>query len=307
MSRRSLGILAIILIVLMAVVVTAGLDGLPRQVRQAVTASSAKLETDRTQFQQNRQFVEKAISDEPALFRTKVAGWREMLQQDQGRLDSAAAQKSTLDQLVQQNRRADRDKVTSGLAQLDSLRMASVQDASGIRVEAERWLSYKRDLPSRQNAMRASYEALHAFDVSAATEAVQKAILDWPAKKDDLSRRLEQLKTIQAQGEQVWQSTSSLLPMAAEATTPADFDYATFFQRADALDQAGRGLKDGAATLTALSAQLYANWDKLLVDLDEDNGLARRSASSAPCLRMRRSAAGRRRARRNGRTSTLLV
>src|SRR5262249_3968080 len=40
----------------------------------------------------------------------------------------------------------------------------------------------------------------------------------------------------------------------------------------DALDQSARELKDGATTLNALAAQLYTNWDKLLLDLDEDNG-----------------------------------
>ena len=40
MNRKALGALAVIIIVLMAIVATAGLDNLPRQLRQSAAAAS---------------------------------------------------------------------------------------------------------------------------------------------------------------------------------------------------------------------------------------------------------------------------
>ena len=51
-----------------------------------------------------------------------------------------------------------------------------------------------------------------------------------------------------------------------------DFDYATFFQKADAVDTASRQLKDSANTVDQLAAQLYTSWDKMLVDVDDNHG-----------------------------------
>lgn len=268
MNRRALGALAIIIIVLMGIVATAGLDNLPRQLRQSVAAASAHLNSDRTAFAQNRDFVDRALRDEPALFRPKAALWRDHLAKDQSQLDAANAELTTLQQLAKANRRSDTDKVRNELARFDSARQTPVRDSSEIRAEAERWVQYKKELPERLEAMKASYDAVRSFNIDAAAATARKAMVDWPAKRDDLQTRLDALKKTQQDAEKAWDS-SAQLRAAVEAKRLDDFNYGAFFQAADQTDNAARQLRDGAQSLNTLAAQLYVSWDKLLEDVDQ--------------------------------------
>ena len=270
-DRRSLGITAIMIIVLMAIVATAGLDNLPRPLRRSVAAAGSHLTADRAAFNQNREFVDRTLRDEPALFQNKAVVWRQHLDKDRSELDAAAATLVTLQQLAKANRRADRDKVQHALAEFDTERQDPVRDVAAIRTEADRWLNYKHQLPSRIEAMRASYDALKAFDLDAATAPVHKAMVDWPDKRADLQTRLDGLKDLQSQGDKIWESTARIRTAAA-ANTLADSDYSTFFTDADRLDQLARQVKDGAGALNTLAGQLYTSWDKLLADVERDDG-----------------------------------
>ena len=58
MNRRSLGVLAVILIILMGIVATAGLDNLPSRLRESVAAASPQLASDLTRLMENRRAIE---------------------------------------------------------------------------------------------------------------------------------------------------------------------------------------------------------------------------------------------------------
>jgi hypothetical protein len=268
MNRRTLGALAIIIIVLMGIVATAGLDNLPRQLRNSVAAASTHLNSDRAALAQNQDFIDRALRDEPVLFRSKADAWRGRLAKDQSQVDSAAAELTTLQQLAKANRRTDTKKVTDDLARFDATRQGSVRDSADMRAEAERWMQYKKDLPQRLEAMKASYETVRSFDPDAAAGTARKAMVDWPAKRDDLQSRLDALKKMQTDAATAWES-SAQLRTAAEAKHLDDFDYGAFFEKSDQTDNAARALKDGAASLNTLAGQLYVSWDKLLEDVDK--------------------------------------
>jgi hypothetical protein len=74
---------------------------------------------------------------------------------------------------------------------------------------------------------------------------------------------------LKSEGDTIWQNTSLL--RAAAATSPAEFDYATFFQSADRMDRLAREAKEGAAGLNGLAGQLYVAWDKLLLEVDKSH------------------------------------
>lgn len=271
MNRRSLGVTAIVLIVLMGIVATAGLDNLPRQLRQSVAAAGTRLTADRATFDQNRDFIVRAVHDDPALFQTKAAQWQDRLNADRSRLDSAAAKLAILQQLSSANRRTDAEKVQQTLADFESLRQPPVKDVADVRADTQRWLDYKRQLPDRVAAMHARYDAIKSFDIDAAAVPARKAMLDWPAKKDDLQARIDALVKLQAGGEKIWE-TSAPLRAAAESNNLANFDYANFFDSADVLDATARQLRDGSAAINALAGQLYVSWDKLLNNVERQNG-----------------------------------
>lgn len=272
MNRRSLGALAIVIVILMIIVATAGLDSLPRNLRSSIAAASTQLASDRSQLAQHREFVTHALSTEPALFRTKAALYRERLDRGDSCLSTSAAEVATLQQLAKQNRRRDASKAEAELARFESQRKTCGQDVSDLRAEAERWINYKHELPKRLATMRASYDAVHSFDVDAAVAPARKAELDWPAKRDDVESRITQLKAIKTQTEDAWDS-SAKLRTEADANGPANFDYAAFFQSADRIDGAAKQLKTDADSIDQLTAQLYTSWDKLLLDVDDNHGL----------------------------------
>jgi hypothetical protein len=139
-----------------------------------------------------------------------------------------------------------------------------------MRVEAARWLGYKRDLPARLTSMERAHAAIAAFDVAAATVPATKAMTDWPAKKDDLQARRDALDKAKADAERVWESSAEQRKLAATADRKG-LDYAALFQTADQLDQTQKLLTDGSATVNRMAGQLYLSWDKLLLEVDDED------------------------------------
>jgi hypothetical protein len=266
MNRRALGFLAILIIVLMAIVATAGLDNLPRHLRSRVNAASTQLQSDRSQFESNRVAVERAIVAEPDLFRTRAASWRERIRKAQAQLGEAETTMTSLRRLAEANRREDRESVERNLAKLESQRTQAVLVTDQIRREAERWIEYKRDLPRQLETMRTTYERIHTWDGAAGTAPAQKAMIDWPGKKDDLERRINALSALKQQGEAAWASTSEARAKA-ESQDWAAVDYAALFSAGEQLQATWKQLSDGAAAVNALAQQLYVDRNKVLLDL----------------------------------------
>jgi hypothetical protein len=268
MNRKSLGILAIVIIALMAIVATAGLDNLPRNLKSSIDAAGARLSTDHKLFDEERTKIERAIYSEPALFRTRAAAWQTRIEKGRVEVSKAYAELADLKKLAQEDRRQDAKRVEEGLARLDSLRATSVDEVHQIGVEVERWLGYKRNLPKQLQAMNADYDAVRAFDVESATAGARKAILDWPPKRTDLESRLTGLTDLKTRAEESWNRSADLRAQAGK--DDESFDYAGLFQSADQLAQAQQQLKEGAETVNRLAGQLYVNWDKLLLDVEEE-------------------------------------
>jgi hypothetical protein len=267
MERRALGMVAIILIGLMAVVATAGLDNLPPSVRKSVEAASSVLSNDRSSFDQQRSQIESAVSGDPDLFQKKADGWHQRLENDRSEFDQAAAKLAAIQQVAKANRRRDEYDVERGLNEANALRTEALSDASGILSETDRWVTAKRSLPDRVKAMKAAYDALEATDLDAALAPVRKAEVDWPAKRDDLQRRVDGLKDFKAQGQKIWDSSSALRAQA-DAKSLADSDIETLLSEADQLDSTAREAKESVAAVDTLAGQLYVSWDKLLVDIE---------------------------------------
>jgi hypothetical protein len=271
MSRGSLGVIALVLILLMVIVATAGLDNLPRSLHASVAAAGARLSASRAAYDRDRRFVDQEVRAEPDLFKTRAAAWNAQLDKDKSQFAAAAAALASLQKIAKANHRKDSDQVARGLADFKRLCQQPVDDAVKIRAEVQRWLTYKQQLPQREDVMRASYETVKAFDLAAATPAVAKAMADWPAKRSDLQSRLDALKKTQADGEQIWDSAAPLRA-AIDQKHLAGFDYATFFSDGDRLDNDANQLRTGAATLNTLAGQLYTSWDRIVENVDSHDG-----------------------------------
>lgn len=263
--KKTLGVLAIILILLMGIIASAGLDNLPSELRDSVKAASGKVSNDKSAFENHRAYLDRALREEPELFAGKAAEWTNHLKVDQAKLAAAEQSLAALAALAAANKRSDADQVQRGLRELDANRTAAVTDADQLHQEAQRWIGYKKELPARLNVMQRTHEAIAAFD---AAPAARKAMADWPAKKGDLEARIAALAAAKAAAETTWASSAPLRTLAAQSN-PKGLDYGALFQAAERLDQTQAQLATDSKAVDTLAAQLYTNWDKLLLDVDD--------------------------------------
>jgi hypothetical protein len=268
MERRALGIVAIIIIGLMALVATAGLDHLPGSVKKQVDAGSGLLSNDKQTLERDRSQLDRTIGEDPALFQKEADGWKARLGQDQAQLDSAAAKLESLKQVAKANRRGDEANVERGLREFNSLREQALADASAVQSEAQRRLEFKRKLPERLRATRVSYESLEALDADAGAGQVRKAMTDWPAKRQDLQTRLDALKDYKTKAQGIWDSSAELRAAAEKGNLP-DSQLETLSSDAEQIDTLAREGKEGIAADNALASQLYTSWDKLLLSVED--------------------------------------
>ncbi|MBC7926049.1 MAG: hypothetical protein H7039_10375 [Bryobacteraceae bacterium] len=271
MNKRALGVIAVILIALAAIVAVAGFDKLPRQLHASVDAAATRVQSDRSQFDQARAGVLQALNAQPQLFRRQASLWQNQLTQSDNRLRQAEAELQKLRQLEKANRREDREAVTSGLSRLESLKGDAVKTAQNLRTEADRWIGYQRNLPKQLSDTKSAYETLRNYDIRAEASAAQKAIVDWPQKKDDFERRFQALEAMKRQAEEAW-NASAAERAKAESGDRSSLDYATLFAAGEAISGDLREVQQGVPMLKQLAAQLYVGRDKLLLELDDDNG-----------------------------------
>ncbi|HEY6342307.1 MAG TPA: hypothetical protein VIY49_12505 [Bryobacteraceae bacterium] len=267
MERRALGVLALILIGLMALVATAGLDGLPRSLKKSVEAENGVVSHDQEALQLDRTRIEAAIAEDPALFAKEADPWRARLDQDKATFADAGGKLVALQQLAKANRRGDEYSVERGLKDINSLLDEALRDASAVDAEAQRRLAFKKALPQRLEAMRSSYQTLESIATDSNESSIRKAMSDWPAKSQDLQMRLDAVDKLEKQGRQVWDSSAQLRDSAAKNNL-VDTDIETLSTDADQLDSLRQQARDALVSDSALAGQLYVGWDKLLVEVE---------------------------------------
>lgn len=266
MSKRSLGVLAIIIILLMAVVATAGLDNLPRSVRASAGTAVEQLTSAREQLEQNRQTVLATLASDPSLFRSQEATFRSRLAAAQAKL--AAAEEGKLKSLLEANRRADASAVESLTQAVAKARKDALDESLAAVQETKQWVEYKKRTPELLSELQARYQRLRGFDVETTAAAARKATIDWPEKKADIEGRIESAKSLQSRAEEIWTKTADARAKA-EAKDYGAVDYGALIGGMRALETAEQEIKQGLDTTNALAAQLYLGRDKVLLDLDE--------------------------------------
>ncbi|HWC98313.1 MAG TPA: hypothetical protein VG456_16250 [Candidatus Sulfopaludibacter sp.] len=269
MSRSGLKFLAILLGVLMIAVLFAGLDGLPRSVRAQIDTERTALASAQKQLQSAKDEVTREVQADPALFQSVMASrqWPVQLGQDETALQSASRNLDELTRLQKANRRGDQKQVESLLSQERGLREQAVTGATSVQKDAAHWVDMKKRLPDTLQAMDRDYQAIHSFDFTPVSGAVQKAEGDWPQKKADLDSRLTGMKSAIAQDDELWNSTAASRKAAA-AGDLAHVEFGPLISAADSLHNSAAELPAKATEVKALTGQLYNSWDKVLIDME---------------------------------------
>ena len=278
MNRSGLKSLAVLLIVSIAVVITAGFDNLPRNLRQQIAGERAALSSAQQQVAQAKSEVGGEVASESALFHAvpAAAQWPGGFALAESKLEQARHEMDDLSLFEKQNRRQDRQKVESLLADERSVRGAATSAATDIQKDAAHWIELKREMPQRLDQMGRDYQAIRSIDLTPVTVAVAKGETDWPDRKPDLDARVAALRSTVTESDVLWQSTAEQRREAAAADF-AHLDFGALVAAQDTLHNAAAALPQQAQEVQALDGQLYYSWDKILVDMEvRGSGDARR-------------------------------
>jgi len=236
---------------LLTAALVVALAGCSSPLKPRIDAETKKVNEAKEQFAKIRKDVEDSLKREPELFRQAnvTAAWRDRFQSDQEKLNDAF---SNLERLNH------RDKRMSLFADVDRLRDSALKDATEIQKEAKRWLDLKNNTAAHILKMKSDYDKIKSTDVAPIVAKLEKAETDWPAKKEDLSDRVESLKDAPAKAEKLW---------AGIDEAKAKGDYAELMKTEQWLDsRASRPDKD-----LKLVSQLYEGRDVILEKLDRPN------------------------------------
>jgi hypothetical protein len=268
MSRRGLEVLAVILSFLIVIVLFAGFDNLPRQLRADIAAEEHQLPQAQKQFQSLQDQVTQDLASDPDLFRAHDMStvFPDRFRIAAGELQGAQRDAAALGKLLKANKRQDREQAEKLLKEERALRAGAINEANAVQTEAQRWVDMKRNLPAELKQMEADHQTLQHWDFAPVATVVTRAETDWPDKKSDLDTRLTALRAIPSDGEQAWQS-SDALRRQAESNNLAGLDYGTLLSSAETLHTDVATLPARTGELQSLTGQLYTSWDKLLVDL----------------------------------------
>ena len=269
MSKSTLRVLAVLLSCLIVVVIFAGLDNLPGDVRAQIAAERGALAGAQTKLAAARDQVSHDLESEATLFRAipSAQQYPARFARATGTLQSAARDMDELATLERRNRRSDRRQAETLLSHERSIRSAAVSDAESVRRDAAHWIELKHRLPQEVQDMERDYKAVHAVDLAALAAAVQKAETDWPEKKPDLESRLAAVRNTAARSDELW-TASAEARKAAASNDAANVDFGAMFAAADVLKTGAASLPKQSAELSGLSSQLYDSWDKILVDME---------------------------------------
>ncbi|MBZ5581040.1 MAG: hypothetical protein LAQ30_02340 [Acidobacteriia bacterium] len=269
MSRSGLKVLAIVLGLSIIAVLFAGLDNLPRSVRNQIDGERAALASAQQQVRSAKDGVDRDIQSEAALFAEVPAAsqYPARFSRANGLLATASVEMAQVSELQRRNRRQDRPQVESLLSQERSLRQSAVAEAEGVHKDADHWVQLKQRLPQTLAEMERNHRAIHDYDLAALAPAVQKAESDWPDKKADLDGRLQAERDIIAESDRLWETTADARRQA-ETGKYAGVDLAALVVAAGQMETNAAALPRKTADLQSLTAQLYTAWDKVLVDME---------------------------------------
>jgi hypothetical protein len=252
-----------------ALVILTGCGGLPRELRREITDASSKLQQTEKQFQRTSDEIRDDLGHSPDLFQSVAGEWRSRISAAKAKLDAAATDRRELEKLEKSGGKDATARVRQLLTDEDRLRREALDEANGIEAKAARWMDFQRSLPHYLARMREEHDAAHTADFAPVSRTVAKAEQDWPAKKFDLEKRLEDLKTAPERAEAQWQATEAARQAAADGKA-SGAQVATLIQ-ADETIEASTRLSWEADQLNLLCGQLYFAWDKILDDLDVEH------------------------------------
>jgi hypothetical protein len=244
--------------------------GLPRELQRDIAREVDAIHNAESQLHQQQNTLRQNLAEGTDVLRATAAAaeWGRALQSAQEKLNRAKREGETLTQLARNNRADSRGQVERLLREEKALRAEAGNEASRAVGESARWSAFSRDLPGHVQQVEEKYASLQSFDLTPTSKAVEQAEKDWPAKKDELERRLASVRQIPESLAASWKSTEAARQDARAGNVTGE-ELGALVTEQDSLEQGLNKLNARSKELQAASGQLYEAWDKILTDLDD--------------------------------------
>ncbi|MEM1185378.1 MAG: hypothetical protein AAGI53_10310 [Planctomycetota bacterium] len=271
MARNALSVLAAsFFIVVIMTVVVGGKRGLDDAVLQRSTVQLAKFDETSPAVRADIESARNALTTEPQLLGEFESEWGPRLDQAEASLSSAATSAEQLRELTRANDPETAQQVDQLQQEVSAALAAGAGIASEINTEANQLIAFRDNASTEIERMSADRLAIEEVSLNDIEATVRRAQSDWPEKANDLEQRLRVFTGAKASAAQVWADSADARAAALDGD-PSSAQIRALVDSANAMART-RSDAQGSDRLAALIEQLYWSWDKILVDMEIQEG-----------------------------------
>ena len=266
MDRKSLiyASAGVAVLALLAGVLTYSGGGLNPQTQAGLATADQLLNSSRANFRELSREARSLIDSMTGLPQPRREQWLARLARSEKDLDSASSELDQAKELAAQDDDKLRVEIESRIGQARQKRTQALQAASEILDLARTVSEVDKNRGRYIGEAQASVRQLSAYR-PASVPGAQRAMIDWPEKKADLSQAIQRMAEVKARSASLWKERS-------RAIAAPDADALLILETHQSLQADGLQLARLDSQLGQRVGQLYLSWDRILVDMDVREG-----------------------------------
>ena len=266
MDRQSLlyASTGVAVLALLVGVLTYSGGGLNLQTQAALTTADQLLNSSKTKHLEVSREAKSLINSMSGLPQPTQKKWLTRLAQSEKNLNLASTELNQAKELAERNDDALRVEIESHIEQARLKRIQTLQVASETLDLARTVNEVDKNRSRYVGESRASYRQLTAYRPTSIASA-QRAMIDWPKKKTDMSQAIQQMAEVKTRSAILWKERS-------KAIAAPEADALLILETHQNLQADGLQLARLDSRLEQLVGQLYSSWDRILVDMDIKEG-----------------------------------
>ena len=266
MDRKSLiyASAGVAVLALLVGVLTYSGGGLNPQTQAGLATADQLLNSSRANFRELSREARSLIDSMTGLPQPKREQWLARLSRSEKDLDSASSDLDRAKELAAQDDDKLRVEIESRIGQARQRRTQALQAASEILDLARTVSEVDKNRGRYIGEAQASVRQLSAYR-PASVPGAQRAMIDWPEKKADLSQAIQRMAEVKARSASLWKERS-------RAIAAPDADALLILETHQSLQADGLQLARLDSQLGQRVGELYLSWDRVLVDMDVREG-----------------------------------
>ena len=268
MDRKSLlyASAGVAVLALLAGVLTYSGGGLNPQTQAGLATADQLLNSSRANYRELSREARSLIDSMTGLPQPRREQWLARLARSEKDLDSASSELDQAKELAAQDDDKLRVEIESRIGQARQKRTQALQAASEILDLARTVSEVDKNRGRYIGEAQASVRQLSAYR-PASVPGAQRAMIDWPEKKADLSQAIQRMAEVKARSASLWKERS-------RAIAAPDADALLILETHQSLQADGLQLARLDSQLGQRVGQLYLSWDRVLVDMEIREGEA---------------------------------